>query len=465
MTQQNVQKDLANLSLPPHSIEAEQAVIGACLLEPNAIERIHDFLKPECFYRPKHQIIYKAISTLFKSNKQIDIITVSQHLTETKQLERVDGLVGITSMTNMVVSSAHLHSHATIIYHTYLSRQMIAFGMEMVTAGYNPERKPMEVLEEYSRKLFEISLDPSRAGYFHISDLLVTNIQRTFDLKNRNVDLTGINTGLRPVNALTCGWQKTDLIILAARPSVGKTALALTLARNATVYSKVPVAIFSLEMSANQLVSRMQAAETGIPMDKILRGKMDAEEFAHYERVSGVLAELPIYIDDTAALTITELRTKCRRLKQQHSELGLIIVDYLQLMNGNGDKRKNREQEISEISRGLKALAKELEVPIIALSQMSRGIESRSGKEPMLSDLRESGAIEQDADVVIFIWRPDYQDTSGDPSLMGQVFVKFAKHRNGSIETLILKSDLSTQRFYSDYDHNYPNTFKYSNPF
>src|SRR5665647_1438059 len=388
--------------VPPQAKELEEAVLGAVMLEKNAFDVVVEILKPECFYVEAHQRIFRTMQGLQQKNSPIDLLTVVEELKFREELDLIGGPFYVTKLTNSVVSSAN----------------------------------------------FEITNNHLKRDYASIDTVLVKTIQRIEDLRTRQDEITGVPSGFETLDRITYGWQASDLIVLAARPSVGKTAFALNLARNAALHPTKPTAVgfFSLEMSAAQLVQRILSAESEIWLEKISRGRLEEHEMKQlYKKGIERLASAPIHIDDTAALNIFELRAKCRRLKNKHN-VGLIIIDYLQLMSGTGENRNsNREQEISRISRDLKGLAKELQIPIIALSQLSREVEKRKegNKMPQLSDLRESGAIEQDADMVIFLYRPEYHDITTNEmgeSNKGETDIRIAKHRNGQLDTIKLKA-------------------------
>ncbi|HEY8398407.1 MAG TPA: replicative DNA helicase, partial [Flavihumibacter sp.] len=378
---------------------------------------------------------------------------VVEELRRREELEMVGGPYYITKLTNTVVSSANIDAHSRIILQKFIQRELIRISGEVIADAYEDSTDVFDLLDAAESKLFDITNNHLRKDYSSIDSVLVQTVQRIEDLRNQTEDISGVPSGFPSIDKVTYGWQKTDLIILAARPAVGKTAFALNLARNAALNPIRPtaVAVFSLEMSAGQLVQRILSAESEIWLEKISRGKLEDYEMKQlYAKGIQRLSEAKIFIDDTAALNIFELRAKCRRLKNKH-DLGLIIIDYLQLMSGAGGNT-NREQEISQISRSLKQLAKELEVPIIALSQLSRAVETRKdgNKMPQLSDLRESGAIEQDADMVMFIYRPEYYDVNSNEhgeSVKGETHVRIAKHRNGSLETIKLRAMLHIQKF------------------
>src|SRR6187200_3435685 len=454
--------DLSSLvygKIPPQAKDLEEAVLGAIMLEKNAFDVVIEILKPECFYVDAHQRIYRAMQGLAQKNKPIDILTVVEELKTREELDMVGGPYYVTKLTNAVVSSAHIETHARIILQKFIQRELIRVSGEIIGDAYEDSTDVFDLLDDAESKLFEITSNHLRKNFDTIDSVLVKTIQRIEDLRHKNEDISGVPSGFATLDRITYGWQPTDLIILAARPSVGKTAFALNLARSAALHPTKPtgVAFFSLEMSASQLVQRILSAESEIWLEKIARGKLEEYEMKQlFQKGIQRLAQAPIFIDDTAALNIFELRAKCRRLKNKHN-VGLILIDYLQLMSGTGDRNSNREQEISRISRDLKGLAKELQVPIIALSQLSREVEKRKegNKIPQLSDLRESGAIEQDADMVMFLYRPEYYDITANEhgeSNKGETHVRIAKHRNGSLENIKLKAMLHIQKFV-DMDH------------
>jgi len=444
--------------LPPQAKDLEEAVLGAIMLEKGAFDTTVEILKPECFYVDAHQRIFKSMQGLAQKNQPIDILTVTEELRSREELEMIGGPYYVTRLTNAVVSSANIEAHARIILQKFIQRELIRISGEIIGDAYEDSTDVFDLLDDAESKLFEITNNHLRKNFDTIDSVLVKTIQRIEDLRHKNEDVSGVPSGYPSLDRVSYGWQNTDLIILAARPAVGKTAFALNLARNAALHASkpTPVAFFSLEMSAGQLVQRILAAESEIWLEKISRGKLEEHEMKQlYARGIQRLAQAPIFIDDTPALNIFELRAKCRRLKNKHN-IGLIILDYLQLMSGTVDNRNsNREQEISTISRNLKALAKELNIPIIALSQLSREVEKRKegNKMPQLSDLRESGAIEQDSDMVMFLYRPEYYDITTNEmgeNNRGETHVRIAKHRNGSLETIKLKALLHIQKFVED---------------
>jgi replicative DNA helicase len=440
--------------IPPQAKDLEEAILGAIMLERMAFDTVVEILKPECFYVEAHQKIYKAMQGLAIKSLPIDLLTVVEELKFREELDFVGGPYAVTKLTNAVVSSANIEAHARIVLQKFIQRELIRISGEIIGEAYEDSTDVFDMLDLAETKLFEITNNHLRKNFDDIETVLVKTINRIEEMRNRQDEMTGVPTGFPSLDKLTYGWQPTDLIILAARPSVGKTAFALNLARTAALHPSRPTAVgfFSLEMSSSQLVQRILSAESEIWLEKIARGKLEEHEMKQlYKKGIDKLSKAPIFIDDSAALNIFELRAKCRRLKNKHN-IGIIIIDYLQLMSGSADRNSNREQEISKISRDLKGLAKELQVPIIALSQLSREVEKRKegNKIPQLSDLRESGAIEQDADMVMFLYRPDYYDVTTNEmgeSNKGETYVKIAKHRNGSLDTIKLKAELHIQRF------------------
>lgn len=440
--------------VPPQAKDLEEAVLGAIMLEKSAFDTVVEILKPECFYVDANQRIYRAMLSLQQKNQPIDILTVVEELKTKDELEMVGGPYYVTRLTNAVVSSANIDAHSRIILQKFIQRELIRISGEIISESYEDSTDVFDLLDEAESKLFEITNNHLRKNFDSIDSVLVKTVQRIEDMRSRTEDITGVPSGFVSLDKVTYGWQPSDLVILAARPAVGKTAFALNLVRNAALSPTKPtgVAFFSLEMSSAQLVQRILSAESEIWLEKISRGKMEEHEMKQlYAKGIQKLAQAPIYIDDTAALNVFELRAKARRLKNKHN-IGLIIIDYLQLMSGGGGKNTNREQEISTISRNLKTLAKELMIPIIALSQLSRAVETRKegNKMPQLSDLRESGAIEQDADMVMFIYRPEYYDITSNEmgeSNKGETHIRIAKHRNGSLETIKLRALLHIQKF------------------
>ncbi|MFT4602192.1 MAG: replicative DNA helicase [Arenicella sp.] len=435
--------------LPPQAVDVEEAVLGAMLLEKNAVNDAIDILHADSFYKIEHQKIFAVILELFGNSENIDILSVTEKLRKHGDLQLVGGPGYIASLTNKVASAAHVEYHARIISEKYILRSLIEVSSEVIKSAYDETKDVFNVLNEAEDGLFKIAEGNLKKGYSNVKDLILEATEE-IEAASKNKDgVSGVPTGFTDLDRLTAGFQKSDMIVLAARPGMGKTAFVLSMARNTAVQFNQGVAIFSLEMSNVQLTKRLMAMETGISSEKFRKGFSDEADWdTLHSKISG-LAEAPIFIDDTPGLSIFELRAKCRRLKMQH-DIQMVIIDYLQLMTA-GIKGGNREQEISTISRSIKEIAKELSIPIIALSQLSRSVETRGGdKRPMLSDLRESGAIEQDADMVCFIYRPEYygliEDENGMPTDgVGEIIV--AKHRNGSLDTVRLKFIKELTRF------------------
>lgn len=428
--------------VPPQAVDLEEAVLGAAMLEKDAVLSVLDILKPKSFYREAHQKIYDSIVSLSMREMAIDLLTVTEDMRNKKLLEEVGGPLYLTQLTSRVASAAHIEFHARIIAQKYIQRELIRVASDIQSRAYDDSIDVDDLLDFSEQELFEIAEGNIKKETASIDVLLKEAIYQIQEAGKREDSLSGVPSGFTRLDRLTSGWQKSDLIIVAARPSMGKTAFALTMARNIAVEHKRPVAIFSMEMSSIQLVNRLIVSETELPADKIRNGRLHEYEWQQLDYKIKKLIDAPIYIDDTAAISLFELRAKCRRLKIQH-DVQVIFIDYLQLITDNTDHRGSREQEVSKISRSLKAVAKELDIPIIALSQLNRSVETRTGdKRPQLSDLRESGAIEQDADLVIFIHRSERygitQDEEGN-SLVGVANIILAKHRNGQVGDLQLR--------------------------
>ena len=428
--------------LQPQAVDLEEAVLGALMLDKDALTNTIDILQPKSFYKEAHNRIFSAITRLFSRSEPIDILTVTQELKKSGELEIVGGAFYISQLTNRVASAANTEFHARIISQKYIQRELIRISTETIRDAYEDTSDVFELLDSAEKNLYAIVETNIRKNYDKMHTLIGQTIKDIEAAREQKTGVTGVPSGFTALDRITSGWQRSDLIIIAARPAMGKTALVLSVARNAAVEFKRPVAVFSLEMSSLQLVLRLISAETELPADKLKKGQIEEYEFQQLNAKIGPIAEAPLFIDDTPALTIFELRAKARRLKQQH-DISMIVIDYLQLMQAGGDGKGNREQEISAISRSLKSIAKELNIPIIALSQLSRAVETRGGdKKPQLSDLRESGAIEQDADMVLFIHRPEYynltEDESGQ-STQGVAEIIIAKHRNGPVGSVKLR--------------------------
>ena len=428
--------------IPPQALDLEEAVLGAIMLEKNAALEILDILTAESFYSPAHQKIFAAVADLSKTYQPIDILTVTEELRKNKELDEVGGAYYVSKLTSKVGSAAHIEHHARIIAQKYIQRELIKVAVDIQKEAYDDSVDVLDLLNSSESAIFQLAEGNIKSDTVKISEVLGAAIDKIEEASKREDNLSGAPSGFVSLDRVTSGWQPSDLIIIAARPSMGKTAFILSMARNMAVNHQVPIAIFSLEMSVLQLVNRLIAAETELSSEKLRSGKLEDYEWEQLDIKTKNLNDAPIFVDDTPAITIFELRAKCRRLKTQH-DLRMVIIDYLQLMSGTPETRGNREQEVSTISRGLKALAKELDVPIIALSQLNRSVEMRSGdKRPQLSDLRESGAIEQDADIVCFIHRPEKygitEDAEGN-STLGLAEIIIAKHRNGAVCDVQLK--------------------------
>lgn len=444
--------------LPPQAPDLEEAVLGALMLEKNALSQVADLLKPESFYVDAHHRIYNAILSLWKDKQAIDILTVTNQLRKTGELEMVGGAYYISKLTNRVASSANIEFHARIVLQKYIQRMLIQISTETIREAYEDSTDVLDLLDKAESGLFSIAENNIKKNYSKMSDLLTEAIEQIEQAKSQEDGISGIPSGFSALDKVTAGWQRSDLIILAARPGMGKTAFVLSLARNAAIDFKKPVAFFSLEMSAVQLVTRLISGETGLKADKLKRGQLEPHEWQQLHSQITKLADAPIFIDDTPALNVFELRAKLRRLKSEQN-IEMAIIDYLQLMTAGGEGKGNREQEVSTISRSLKAIAKELNIPVIVLSQLNRQVESRGGannnKRPQLGDLRESGAIEQDADMVMFIYRPEYYNITDDSGkdIRGLAQIIIAKHRNGSLEDVDLRF-ISENAKFTDYHNN-----------
>jgi replicative DNA helicase len=438
--------------MPPQAIELEEAVLGALLLEKDAFITVSEILKTECFYRESHQHIFQAISNLFFHEQPVDILTVTEEIKKLGKMDEVGGAFYVSQLTSRVASAAHIEYHARIIWQKYLQREMIRISSDLQTRSYDESLDVNDLLDEAENSFYLLSQGTMKKEVTQIDPVILESIERIREAGKRSDGLSGVPSGFSALDRITSGWQSSDLVIIAARPAMGKTAFVLSMARNMAVTHQQPVALFSLEMANVQLVNRLIVSETEIPGEKIKNGNLAPFEWEQLDSKIHTLMGAPIYVDDTPGLTVFELRAKCRRLKKQH-DIQVVIIDYLQLMNASGMNPGSREQEVSMISRSLKGLAKELDVPILALSQLNRGVENRSGlegKRPQLADLRESGAIEQDADMVLFIHRPEYyglfEDADGY-SLEGMAEILIAKHRNGATGDVRLRFRKELARF------------------
>jgi replicative DNA helicase len=430
--------------LPPQAMDLEVVVLGAMMIDKKGVDEVIDILSPDAFYKEAHQHIFEAIYTLFEKSEPVDLLTVSAKLKKDKKLDLVGGEFYLIQLTQKVSSSAHIEFHARIILQKFIQRSLIKISNQIIEESYNESTDVFDLLDDAESKLYEITQGNIKRSSESAQNLVIQAKNKIEEIANKE-GLSGIPSGFSKIDKLTSGWQPSDLVIIAARPGMGKTAFALSMARNMSVVHNIPVAFFSLEMSSIQLITRLISSETGLSSEKLRTGNLAKHEWEQLNvKVKG-LEKAPLFIDDTPSLSIFDLRAKARRLSSQHG-IKLIMVDYLQLMTaGSTMKGGNREQEISTISRNLKALSKELNVPVIALSQLSRAVETRGGsKRPLLSDLRESGAIEQDADIVSFIFRPEYykmeewDDEERTPTA-GQAEFIVAKHRNGGLDEIRLK--------------------------
>jgi len=423
------------LNLPPQSIETEESLLGAMLLDQGAIIKIADIVLAEDFYRPNHQAIFEAMTRLYEKRMPLDVVTLTDELERTKQLKEVGGASIIAQLTSKVPSAAHVVHYAQIIKEKGLLRRLISTATTITELGYQEDRPVDEILDECERLIFQVAQKTVKQHFEPVKDILVRSFERIDELHKNRGQTRGVPTGFRDIDNMLSGLQQSDLIIIAARPSMGKTSFALNMAHHAAIKHNIPVGFFSLEQSKDQLIDRLVAGEASVDSWKLRTGNLGNEDFEKLNHAMGMLADAPFYIDDTPNMTVMGVRTKARRLQAEHG-LGLILIDYLQLMQGRASNDGNRVQEISDISRGLKGIARELNIPVIALSQLSRAVEQRPGHIPQLSDLRESGSLEQDADVVMFLFREDYYDQETENKNIVQIMIR--KHRNGPIGTVDL---------------------------
>lgn len=428
--------------IPPHSVEAEQSVLGSIFLDTETVVNVLEYLEAVDFYKKSHQIIFDAIVRLYNRNEAIDVVTLANELENKGQLENVGGLDYLADLAIAVPTAANVEYYSKIVEEKSILRNLIRSATDIVKIGYEEGDELSTILDSAEHNILQVSERRNRSGFIRISDVVATSLQNIELLAQQTGDITGVPTGYIALDKMTAGLQKEELIILAARPAVGKTAFALNIAQNVATKSNQVVAIFSLEMGAESLVNRMLCAEGNIDASNLRTGQLTEEEWSSLIMAMGALGQSKIFIDDTPGIRIAEIRAKSRRLKQEQGEIGLIVIDYLQLIEGNS--KENRQQEVSEISRQLKKLAKELKVPVIALSQLSRGVEQRQDKRPVLSDIRESGSIEQDADIVAFLYREDYYDREGSEENGGEeldnniVEVIIEKNRSGARGTVKL---------------------------
>ena len=462
-TKTNTVISLEKGKLPPQAVELEETVLGAMMIDKKGVDDVIDILHPEAFYKESHQQIYKAVYTLFQNSEPIDLRTVSNQLRKNSKLEFIGGDFYLIGLTQRVASTAHIEFHARIILQKFIQRKLISISSEIIEEAYDETVDVFDLLDNAEAKFFEVTQGNLKKGADDAASLVKIAIDKVQEISTKE-GMSGVPSGFTKLDELTSGWQPSDLIIIAARPGMGKTAFVISMAKNMAIDFDYAVAIFSLEMSSVQLITRMISSETGISSSKLRKGNLQAHEWEQLNVKVKNLSKAPIFIDDTPSLSIFDLRAKARRLVSQHN-VKIIIIDYLQLMTAGASANGNREQEISLISRNLKALAKELNIPVIALSQLSRAVETRGGsKRPLLSDLRESGAIEQDADIVSFIFRPEYYgqtewDDDSHSSCEGQGEFIVAKHRNGGLENIRLKFTGHLAQF-SDLDEGFGTEFQ-----
>ncbi|HHV63492.1 MAG TPA: replicative DNA helicase [Peptococcaceae bacterium] len=420
--------------VPPHNLEAEQAVLGALMLDPQKGSIVFEILQPEDFYRDGHKYIYMVIRDIYERGDPVDLVTVAESLRQAGRLESIGGIGTISQIAASVPSAANIEHYARIVAEKSLLRQLIKMGGYLQEKGYEASEDALNLLDEAERLILEISQRQTKEGFATIRSILLKTFEKIEYLYSNKGNLTGVPTFFKELDRITSGWQPADLIIIAARPSMGKTALALNMAQNAAVRAGIPVAIFSLEMSKEQLVQRLLCSEAMVDQQRVRTGELLDSDWPKLSQAVGPLSEAPIFIDDTVGISLAELRSKARKLKMEQG-LGLIVIDYLQLMT-LGRKAESRQQEVAAISRGLKGVARELNVPVIALSQLNRGVEQRQDKRPLMSDLLESGSIEADADVVSFIYRDEYYHPESDKKGIAEIII--AKHRNGPVGTVEL---------------------------
>ncbi|MDY8165581.1 replicative DNA helicase [Bacillus thuringiensis] len=420
---------------PPHNIEAEQAVLGAILIDQDALTSASELLVPDSFYRTKHQKIFEVMLRLSDKGEPIDLVIMTSAMADQGLLEEVGGVSYLAELAEVVPTAANVEYYARIIAEKALLRRLIRTATHIVSDGYEREDDVDGLLNEAEKKILEVSHQTNAKAFQNIKDVLVDAYDKIELLHNQKGEVTGIPTGFTELDKMTAGFQRNDLIIVAARPSVGKTAFSLNIAQNVATKTDENVAIFSLEMGSDQLVMRMLCAEGNIDAQRLRTGSLTSDDWAKLTMAMGSLSNAGIYIDDTPGIKVNEIRAKCRRLKQEQG-LGMVLIDYLQLIQGSGKSGENRQQEVSEISRTLKGIARELQVPVIALSQLSRGVESRQDKRPMMSDIRESGSIEQDADIVAFLYREDYYDRETENKNTIEIII--AKQRNGPVGSVEL---------------------------
>ncbi len=421
--------------IPPQNLDAEQSVLGAMIIDKEAVVKAVELLKPDDFYRDANGHIYEAIVNLFDRGEAVDLITLTEELRQSGLLEQVGGVAYVAGLANSVPTSANIEYYARIVEEKSLLRRLINVSTRMARMGFEADEEVETLLDRAEQMVFELTQRKSLSGFTPLKTVLMDTFERIEFLFQNKGNITGVPSGFTALDKMTSGFQPSDLVIVAARPSMGKTAFCLNIAQHASLKKSLPVAVFSLEMSKEQLVTRMLCVEAMVDQQRLRTGELNDDEWQKLTRAAGPMAQAPLFIDDTPGISVMEMRAKCRRLKSEHG-LSLIVIDYLQLMSGNR-KTENRQQEISEISRSLKALAREMQAPVIALSQLSRAVEQRQDKKPMMSDLRESGSLEQDADIVMFIYRDDYYnpDTTDRPN---RADIIIAKQRNGPVGSVEL---------------------------
>ncbi len=439
-----------NTRVPPYNQEAEVSVIGAMLIDKPAIASAVEILKTGDFYLEENRRIFEAVLSLFETAQPVDLVTVAEKLSKEGDLENVGGIEKLTYLIASVPSASNVRYYANIVKEKALLRRLINSAQEILEMGFEDSQSANNILDSAEKRIFDLLQDRDAKGYLHIGEIIEDALKKLEELAKREGSITGVPTGITELDNKLAGLQDSDLILIAARPGMGKTSLALNIAQHAAIKHRIPTAVFSLEMSKEQLVNRVICSEAMVDSGKVKTGKLDPDEWMRVAEVIGPISGSPLYIDDTAGTTVMEIRAKCRKLKIEH-DIGLVVIDYLQLMQGSG-RSENRQQEVSEMSRSLKILAKDLNIPVLCLSQLSRAPETRSKHRPILSDLRESGAIEQDADIVLFIYR-DMEDKEEEPSNVAEIIV--AKHRNGStgtIEALWLGEYTKFVNMESDFD-------------
>ena len=432
-----------NTRIPPHSVEAEQSVLGSILLDKDAMISVSETLIPEDFYKEAHRVIYECMLKLYNNQSEIDLITLADELRDQGYLDDIGGIAYITSLSTIVPTTSNIKYYINIVKEKSISRQLISAANDIINLGYDSSTKVEDVLENAEKKIFDISQERTTNDFQPINQVLTETLSMLEKLYEEKSDVTGLTTGFRDLNKKINGLQRSDLLLIAARPAMGKTAFALNLVQNAALKGDASVAVFSLEMSKEQLVQRMVAAQSSVELKKIKTGTLAANDWPRITDGMAVLSGAKIHIDDTPGIKISELRSKCRKLKIEKG-LDLVLIDYLQLMEGEGHN-ESRQQEIAKISRSLKILAKELDCPVVALSQLSRAPEQRADHRPMLSDLRESGSIEQDADIVMFLYRDEYYNPDTEKKNIGEVIV--AKNRHGETGTVELVWFCGIQKF------------------